>query len=53
MAFYKKFIISLAGTALIGLSVFFDVTLPVGPEGVYEFLIALLTSFGVEKVKNG
>jgi len=49
---YKKFIIALLGAALIGLGVFFGIEIPYTPEGIYSVLVALLTAFGVEKVRN-
>ncbi len=52
MKHYKKLIVSLVGTVLIAFAVFFDVRLPFTPEGIYEFLVALFTSFGVERISN-
>ncbi len=52
MTKYRKFIIALTGVVLIGLSVFFDIKLDIGAEGVYEFIVMALDALGVYVVRN-
>ena len=53
MAKYKKFIVSLLGSVLIGLSLFAGVDLPFAPESIYALVLSILTSVGVLEISNG
>lgn len=49
---HRKFIVALLGAALIGLERYFDINLDLGAPAIYDFVVALLTSIGVERVSN-